>query len=118
MTWVPVGQDGGAARKWAALVLRRGARGQQQEFSLARLATHICEPPANEGCSARSYCGFPGAQEFGDDTTVRAAGSKQTAPGGVRAWSKCHHNCHRRKWVGGGVARNLLCSNHVRGVAQ
>jgi integrase len=53
----------------AALVRRRGGRSADQELSLARLATYICEPFANEGRSAGRYCRPVGAQEFNDGGT-------------------------------------------------
>ena len=49
-------KTGGAARKWAALVRRRGGRSADQELSLARLARYICEPFANERRFAGGYC--------------------------------------------------------------
>jgi len=51
----------GAARKCAALVRRRGGRSADQELSLARLATYIYKPFANEMRSAGRYCRSVGA---------------------------------------------------------
>jgi integrase len=65
-----------------------GNLGEAQEFSLARLAAHVCEPAPNEGSAARRYCGFAGAQEFDDDETVRTSRTEQVASGGVTAWRK------------------------------
>ena len=47
------------------------------------------------------YRRFVGPQEFDDDERIRASGAEQAACGGVTVETNCHHNCHRRKWVGG-----------------